>query len=236
MGLVADQDLIRLGRGLQAGGGVHRVPGDAAEVRGLGADEHLAGVHADPAGEADGVVAFELVVEVLERGAHVDGGADRAERVVLVELRDAEHGHDGVPDELLDRAPVAFERRAHRIEVASHHLAHRLGVELLAELGRAGHVAEHDRDGLADLGRCLGSAQALAADRAEVRPLGVLRAAVRTGRHGGSLGRQTVLTDRGSIGEAVNEGGAPKGAPCPCLAARSRGCGSAAAARLRACR
>ena len=118
MGLVADQDLIRLGGGLQAGGGVHRVAGDAAEVRGLGADEHLAGVHADPAGEADGVVAFELVVEVLECGAHVDGGADRAERVVLVELRDAEHGHDGVPDELLDRAPVAFERRAHRVEVA----------------------------------------------------------------------------------------------------------------------
>ena len=70
----------------------------------IGADEHLAGVHADPAGEADAVVAFELVVEVLERRAHVDGGADRAERVVLVELRDAEHGHHGVADELLDRA------------------------------------------------------------------------------------------------------------------------------------
>ena len=152
IGLVADQDLAGVGGGLEPSCRVHGVAGDAAEVGRISADEHLAGVHADPTGEPNPVVAFELVVEVLERRAHVDGGADRAERVVLVELRDAEHGHHGVADELLDRAAVAFERGTHRVEVAGHHLAHRLGVELLAELGRAGHVAEHDRDGLADLG------------------------------------------------------------------------------------
>ena len=158
LGGVADQDLAGLGGGLQAGGGVHRVAGHAADVRGLGADEHLAGVHADPAGESDAVVAFELVVEVLERGAHVGGGADGAQRVVLVELRDAEDGHHRVADELLDRAAVAFERRTHRVEVARHDLAHRLGVEPLAQLGRARHVAEDDRDGLADLGRLASAA------------------------------------------------------------------------------
>ena len=44
-----------------------------------------------------------------------------------------------------------------------------------------------DGDGLADLGS-LGDVETRAADRAEVRSLGVLRPAVRTGRHGRSLG------------------------------------------------
>ena len=187
MGSVADQDLAGLGGGLEPRGRVHGVAGDATEVGRIGTDEDLAGVHADPAGEPNAVVALELVVEVLERREHVDGGADRSERVVLVQPRDAERGHHRVPDELLDRAPVAFDRGAHRLEVAGHDLAHRLGVELLAELGRARHVAEQDGDGLADLGG-LGDVETRAADRAEVRPLGVLRPAVRTGRHGRSLG------------------------------------------------
>ncbi len=174
------------------------------------------GVHADPAGEPNAVVAFELVVEAFERRAHVDGGADRSERVVLVQLRDAEHRHHGVPDELLDRASVAFERGAHRVEVTGHDLAHGLGVELFAELGRARHVAEQDRDGLADLGS-FGDVEACAADRAEVRPLGVLRPAVRTGRHGRSLGRwrlgsRTVRARRPTARGDVR-GDAPKGAP-----------------------
>ena len=45
------------------------------------------------------------------------GGAHGAERVVLVDLRHAEHGHDGVADELLDGAPVVLDRRPHRVEV-----------------------------------------------------------------------------------------------------------------------
>ena len=198
--LVADQDLARVGGGLEPGGRVHGVAGDAAEVGRIGTHEDLAGVHADPAGEPDAVVALELVVEVLERRAHVDGGADRSERVVLVELRDAEHGHHGVADELLDRAAVALERGAHRVEVAGHDLAHGLGVELLAELGRAGHVAEHDRDGLADLGSLgrVGRAELGAADRAEVRALGVPRPAVRTGRHGPESRPRTYGTNRSS--------------------------------------
>jgi hypothetical protein len=59
---------------------------------------------------ADAVVAFELAVEASSAVAHVGRGADRAERVVLVQLRDAEHRHHGVPDELLDGSSVAFER------------------------------------------------------------------------------------------------------------------------------
>ena len=50
-----------------------------------------------PAGEPNAVVAFELAVEVCERRAHVGRGSDGAERIVLMELRNAEHGHHGVP-------------------------------------------------------------------------------------------------------------------------------------------
>ena len=75
------------------------------------AGHHVAGVHADPAGERHPVVAVELRVQRVERRAHLDRGADRAQRVVLVDLRHAEDGHDGVADVLLDGAAVVFDRR-----------------------------------------------------------------------------------------------------------------------------
>ena len=65
---------------------------------------------------------LELVVQLRLRALHVRGGANRAKRVVLVELRQPEDGHDRVADELLDHAAVALELGAHRVEVAGHHL------------------------------------------------------------------------------------------------------------------
>ncbi len=47
--------------------------------------------------------------------------------------------------------PCCLELGAHRVEVARHHLAQRLGVELLAHRGRALEVREDDRDDLPDL-------------------------------------------------------------------------------------
>ncbi len=63
-----------------------------------------------------------------------------------------------VADVLLDRSPVAPDRRTHRVEVARLDVAERFGVQTLAERRRAGDVAEHDGDGLSDVrhpgGRC----------------------------------------------------------------------------------
>ena len=62
----------------------------------------------------------ELLVQVGERVAHLDGRANGAERVVLVDGRDPEDGHHRVADVLLDGAAVALDHGAHRVEVAGH--------------------------------------------------------------------------------------------------------------------
>ena len=185
--LLADQDLSRGGCLFQAGRGVHgvtrheRLPG-----RGIAGDD-LARVHADPRGERDPVVALELLVEVDESVAHLHRRPDPPERVVLMHLRDPEDRHHRVPDELLHRAAVAFDRDLHRVEVARHHATERLRVEQLAERRRAGDVAEHDGDGLADLvaPRLLGKRRR--ARHAEARLVGVLDAAAGTDAHRPSL-------------------------------------------------
>ncbi len=61
--------------------------------------------------------------EIRESVSHVDDGATRSERVVFVQLRDPEHRHHRVADVLLDRPSVAFDRRAHRVEVAGLNIA-----------------------------------------------------------------------------------------------------------------
>jgi hypothetical protein len=63
--------------------------------------------------------------------------------------RDAEHGHDRVAGELLHDAAVVPHPGLHGLVVAGHHPRQRLGVEALAQCGRAGQVAEDHGDGLA---------------------------------------------------------------------------------------
>jgi hypothetical protein len=108
---LAQQDLAR-GRGLlEAGGDVHRVAGhQALTARWIPGDD-FAGVHADARREPDAMVAFEVVVRRLERLPHSVRRPNGSERVVLVELRDPEHRHHGVADELLDRPAVSFDHR-----------------------------------------------------------------------------------------------------------------------------
>ena len=102
--------------------------------------------------DLDAQLVAELVVQDRQAVAHPGGGPHRAERVVLVEARDAEHGHDRVADELLHGAAVMFEHLAHRVEVAAHQPAERLGIETLAERGGPSDIGEQDGDGLANLG------------------------------------------------------------------------------------
>ena len=115
-------------------------------------DDHLARVDAGARGDANPVLAREILVDALESLAHLERRPHGAERIVLVDGRHAEHGHDRVADELLDGAAVSFERCLHRVEVAPHHPPQRLGVEPLAERRRVGDVREDDRDHLPRLG------------------------------------------------------------------------------------
>ena len=136
VGGLAEQDLARLGGLLEAGGDVDGVAEDRVLPARAVADEDLAGVDPGPGLDREPPRARELRVELLEGFAHLGGGADRAQRVVLVDLRDAEHRHHRVADELLDAAAVALDRHAHRLEVPGHDLQQRLGVQAVPEQRR----------------------------------------------------------------------------------------------------
>ena len=133
--VVSDEDLARGRRLLQARGDVDRVAGCKALVR---SRHDLASVDADP----------RLHAELRQGSAHLVGGADGSQRVVLVDVRDAEHRHDGVPHELLNGAAVCLDDPTHALEVAGEQGTHGFGVHGLAERCRAGDVAEEDADNL----------------------------------------------------------------------------------------
>jgi hypothetical protein len=65
--------------------------------------------------------------------AHIYSGPDRAQGVVLVELWDAEHGHDGIANELLNTSTVPRDSGLHFLKVAGHEAAEGLWIELLTK-------------------------------------------------------------------------------------------------------
>ena len=169
-----EQDVARLRRLFQPR---RHVDGVARREPLLGAGYDLTRRHADPPRDA----------EIGEGFAHLGGRPHRAERVVLVHDRDAEHGHHGVADELLDGAAVRLHDRPHAVEVAGEKRPKRLGVEPFSEAGRAGDVAEEHRHRLARLawdGQVLERRRAVGTE-AEVAC--ELPAAARAGRHARSL-------------------------------------------------
>jgi hypothetical protein len=130
-----EKDLARVGRLLQPGGDVDGVAGDQP-LRRPGDD--LPGIDADPA----------LELELAQGRLHLLRHAHGAQRVVLTHHWHAEHGPDGVADELLHAAAVLLDDRLHPLEVAGQQSLQRLRVDGLAERRRADDVAEHDRHDL----------------------------------------------------------------------------------------
>ncbi len=177
VGRLAKQRRAWLRALLQAGG---YIDGVAGCKRVAFAGDDLARVDADPALDPDAPVSLELLVQLDEGRAHVGGRTHGAQRVVLVHDRDAEHRHHRVADELLDRAAVALDGLAHRLEVPGHNAASRLGVEALAHRRRAGHVAEQHRHRLAYLARWGSFGELGAAGSAEAKALGIVLTAVRS--------------------------------------------------------
>jgi hypothetical protein len=112
-------------------------------------DDHLAGVDASARAQPHAGRQLELAVERLQRVAHLERCARRAQRVVLAHRRHTEHRHHRVADEFLHRCAMPFEHRAQRVEVARLHGADRFGVHLLAQRRRPHQVDEHDADGFA---------------------------------------------------------------------------------------
>src|SRR5205823_2127255 len=127
-------------------------------------------------------VVFRSVVQGSERVPQVGGGAQRTQGVVLVHDWNAEDSHDSVADELLNRAALALEACSCNVEVARHHTAERLWVELLAERRRAGHIGEQDSHRLTHLAARRGREPG-AARRAEARTFSILLAAAWARHH-----------------------------------------------------
>jgi hypothetical protein len=135
-GALAHEDLVGGRRLLQTGrgaGGLAR----HGQVGSPGLGKDLARLDADP--ELQSITALADPLDQRERGG------DGAIGVVAVHLRDAEHGHGGVADELLDAASVLLERGPREVEKRLEGPADVLRIAPVDQLGGADDVREHDR-------------------------------------------------------------------------------------------
>jgi hypothetical protein len=185
--------------GPRNGGSRHGIPGHDLLIAYTG--HHLAGVQANPTCECHSVVTIEIRVESGEGGSHLGCGANGPKGIVLVRLGDPEYGHDGVADELLNRRSVRLEHRLHSLEVTRHHVSQGFGIESFAKGRRAGHVAEHDRDRLANLGPWDGPCDGCGALPAELVRLRVVVSAYLTPDHVRSLERWEGSREMAGISE-----------------------------------
>src|SRR6185503_8353956 len=173
----------------------------------LSADDDLPGIHAD--------AGLEPVLG--DRAAHLDRGADCAQRVVLVRNRYAKNSHDRVPHELLHDAAVALDDRAKILEIAAQTDAQRLRVRRLPKRGRADDVAKDDRDDLPLLPHDLDGAHRRPAGVAETRSIRIL---VPTGR-AGSHGRESRAATDYLVPSPIRDARRPHGSVPPTLLPRA---------------
>ena len=148
---LSEQHLTRPCGLLQPRGDVDRIACHERLPVGCVAGHNLAGVDADPERDPRAEPPLEVLVQKRKPRLHLERGAARAQGVVLVCLGHAEHGQHGVPDELLDGAPVTLERPSHLVEVGEHQAPNRLRVDPLAHRRRARQIAEDERRELAPL-------------------------------------------------------------------------------------
>ena len=62
--------------------------------------------------------------------------------MILMRYWRAKHGHDGIPDKLLDEALVVLNYRGHFLEQIALERPHLLGIEALAQRREAREVGE----------------------------------------------------------------------------------------------
>ena len=134
----ADEHGARLGHALQAGRGVDEVAGHHPLVCCAQRYGRLSGQ--DPGASP------KIGMQAADRVDELERGPDGALRVVLVRDRRAPDGHDGVADELLDRAAVEVDDLGRGVEVAGEELADRLRIAVLRQRREADQVGEEDRD------------------------------------------------------------------------------------------
>lgn len=184
--VLAKQDLIRSRVLLQARCDVDCVARHEFLPDGRVASDDLTGVQANAKRHCGAKATLHLPAEESETVAHLGRRAHRAECIVLMRERQAEHCHDGVADELFDGAAVTLDGLAGRAEVLPHDAADRFGIQLLGECSGAGDVGEEHGHRLPDLVFSR-RGEWRTAEIAEARILADIAAAVGAYRHGDSL-------------------------------------------------
>jgi hypothetical protein len=133
-GALAGEHLPRRCGLLESRRDVDRVAGDERAARARLADDHLSGVHADANAER---ASEDVGYPPPQR----QRGMERPLGVVLVRSGGAEHRHDGVARELLQRAARELDLGRERVVEALEKHPRALGI-LLAEAGRVDEVGE----------------------------------------------------------------------------------------------
>ena len=148
---LGQQDLSGLGVLLETSGAVRCIAGHEVAV----GDEALAGdrpgVDPGPRRQDDAVALLEALVQAHERLSHLDRSPDGAQRVVLVQLGQAENGHHRVADELREHSAVPLDDRLDALEVVRQDMREGLRIESLPQTGRVDDIGEEDRDRLPEL-------------------------------------------------------------------------------------
>ena len=149
VGKLAHQHLARCGQRLQPLRRVHRVAGHrigfgGADAQSAGDDRP--GVYADVEHQWRAGIGGAFA-EPRRPGDHVEGGAQRAFRIVLMRDRRTEQSEQCVADELVDETAKVLHGRGQFPEQFVLQRLHDLGVELLAECREAAKIGEQDRYG-----------------------------------------------------------------------------------------
>ena len=145
---LTDHEGARIGDLLEAGGEVRGLADDGVRVgsarRAHRGTDHEPGVDGDADPKVDAEAIPGLIGHRVECLKQVEAGSDGATGVVFVGDRVPEVHEDAVADVPRDVALVAPHHLVARALVAAQHLAHDFRIVVLAQRGRAHHVAEHD--------------------------------------------------------------------------------------------
>jgi hypothetical protein len=168
-GFLADAQAAGRRRLLEPGGDVDGEAADRAVVVDAAAEQDMAGVDADPHLEAFLAVGARDPFGLQPRlGEQVEAGEHRALGVVLARGLGAEGGEQAVAGVLQHLAAALHHPGAERLQRRVHDVEQVLGIDGLAERGRADHVEEQHRH-LAPPRRCAAMAGLLLGEQRRER-------------------------------------------------------------------